>query len=208
MLMLRRFVMFSLLMLAVVLMSGPNAQAQGKKSKDLLVVLQTNYGDITIKLFPNKAPKTVKNFLTYVDEGFYADTIFHRVIPSFMVQGGGMTADMKKKRTHDPVKNEADNGLSNKFGTLAMARTGDPHSATAQFFINVRDNPFLDHKNKDNGRTWGYCVFGKVVKGMSVVKDIEKVKTSQSGPRSNVPLKPVIIKKATRVKEKVSPAKK
>jgi len=199
--MFRRFVMFTTLMLAVVSMSGLNAFAQEKGPKEILVEFQTSHGDITIKLFPDKAPKTVANFLTYVDEGFYADTIFHRVIPNFMIQGGGMTADMKEKRTHDPVTNEADNGLSNKLGTIAMARTGNPHSATAQFFINVKNNASLDHQSKLNGRSWGYCVFGKVVKGMNVVNDIRKVRTGQKGRHGDVPAKTVLIKKVMRVKK-------
>ncbi|MBL4701449.1 MAG: peptidyl-prolyl cis-trans isomerase [Phycisphaeraceae bacterium] len=193
--------MFSVQMLAVVSMFSLNAFAQEKSAKAIWVEFQTSQGDITIKLFPDKAPKTVKNFLTYVDEGFYSDTIFHRVMPNFMIQGGGMTADMKEKRTHAPVTNEADNGLSNKLGSIAMARTGNPHSATAQFFINVKNNASLDHQSKLNGRSWGYCVFGQVVKGMNVVNDIRKVRTGQHGHHSDVPVKTVLIKKAMRVKK-------
>ncbi|HAI10798.1 MAG TPA: peptidylprolyl isomerase [Phycisphaerales bacterium] len=177
-----------------------NANAQDAK-QDVLVEIQTNYGNITLKLFPDKAPKSVENFLGYVDEGFYSQTIFHRVIPTFMIQGGGMTEDMREKKTRAAIENEADNGLSNKLGTVAMARTGNPHSATSQFFINTKDNPFLDHRSKANGRTWGYCVFGQVIKGMSVVNDIKNVQTATKGFHENVPVKSVIITKAIRVKE-------
>jgi peptidyl-prolyl cis-trans isomerase B (cyclophilin B) len=197
--MLCRLVMFSVLMFAVVSMTTPLAHAEDQADKPTLVELQTNYGDITIKLFPDRAPKTVANFLTYVDEGFYSDTLFHRVIANFMIQGGGMTADMREKKTHDPIVNEDANGLSNKRGTIAMARTTNPHSATSQFFINVKDNLSLD-KNY-SGQRWGYCVFGQVVKGMSVVDEIRNVPTGMKAGHGDVPIKPVIIKKAVRVKE-------
>ncbi|NMH61264.1 peptidylprolyl isomerase [Alteromonas ponticola] len=161
-----------------------------------MVTLETNYGDITITLFKDKAPKTVENFLKYAREGFYDDTIFHRVIDNFMIQGGGFTADMQQKSTNDPIKNEANNGLSNNRGTLAMARTNDPHSATAQFFINVKNNDFLNFSSESmNG--WGYCVFAEVSEGMDVVDEIRTVGTENSGFHQDVPIKPVIIEKVT-----------
>lgn len=161
------------------------------------VLLETSHGDILLELDPEKAPETVKNFLKYVDDGFYDNTIFHRVIPDFMIQGGGMDARMKEKPTNDPIKNEADNGLKNERGTIAMARTMDPHSATAQFFINHRDNSFLDHKGKTPDG-WGYAVFGKVIDGMDTVDKIAKVKTGSVGVHSDVPKDMVLITKASR----------
>jgi len=160
------------------------------------VRLETNLGAIVLELDAQKAPKTVENFLAYVRDGFYDGTTFHRVIKGFMIQGGGLTADMQKKPVKAPVKNEADNGLKNKRGTIAMARTGDPNSATAQFFINTVDNAPLDHKEKSLPG-WGYCVFGKVVEGMDVVDAIEGVKTGSKTGRRNVPTTPVVIKQAT-----------
>ncbi|MCW8918667.1 MAG: peptidylprolyl isomerase [Gammaproteobacteria bacterium] len=162
------------------------------------IVLQTNMGDIVIELYPEKAPKTVANFLHYVDDGFYDGTIFHRVIDGFMIQGGGFTADMEQKETHAPITNEADNGLRNTIGTLAMARTGDPHSATAQFFINVANNTPLDHREKSRGG-WGYAVFGRVLQGMEVVQAIKGVKTGSRGPFRDVPQKEVLIQTASRL---------
>ena len=164
------------------------------------VLITTSKGDITVELLPAKAPETVANFLRYVDEGFYNGTIFHRVIPSFMIQGGGYDQAYKRKETHDPVVNEADNGLKNNRGTIAMARTGDPHSATAQFFINHTDNPALDHRNKGSG--WGYAVFGKVVDGMAVVDRIANVKTGPGGPfRQDAPREMIIIEKISLINE-------
>jgi len=161
------------------------------------VRITTNMGDIVLELDREKAPKTVENFLTYVNEGFYDGTIFHRVIDGFMVQGGGFTQDFQKKDTHAPIRNEADNGLRNKIGTVAMARTGDPHSATAQFFINVANNGFLDFREK-SPRAWGYAVFGRVIKGMPVLDKIRQSKTGSGGPfRKDVPRTPVIIEKVT-----------
>jgi len=160
------------------------------------VVLETNKGNITISLYPDKAPKSVENFLAYVRSGFYDGTIFHRVIPGFMIQGGGFTPDMTQKDTRAPIKNEADNGLSNERGTLAMARTGDPDSATSQFFINQVDNPRLDFTSKDSGRTWGYAVFGKVTDGMDVVDEISKVDTDTRNGHQSVPVDPVVIEHA------------
>ena len=154
-----------------------------------MVTLKTNFGDITLELFEDKAPKTVANFISYVENGFFDNTIFHRVINNFMVQGGGFTEDMEPR---DPIENEADNGVANEVGTIAMARTQDPHSATAQFFINVNNNDFLNHSSKSvNG--WGYCAFGKVTEGMDVVEKIKAVKT---GYHQDVPVEPVIIEKA------------
>jgi peptidyl-prolyl cis-trans isomerase B (cyclophilin B) len=163
------------------------------------VALETDKGTIVVELYADKAPKTVKNFLDYVDAGQYNNTIFHRVIPGFMIQGGGMSVSMKEKPTRPPVKNEADNGLKNERGTLAMARTQVPDSATAQFFINTVDNEFLNFKDKTI-QGWGYAVFGKVVEGMDVVETIEKVKTGNSGGHQNVPVDSVVIIKAERVK--------
>ena len=159
------------------------------------VLLETSSGDILVELYADKAPQTVANFLKYVDDGFYANTIFHRVIPGFMIQGGGMGARMDEKPTREPVTNEADNGLKNDRGTIAMARTQAPHSATAQFFINVADNAFLNHTSPDL-QGWGYCVFGKVTEGMDVVDSIRKVKTGSSGFHQDVPKEDVIIERA------------
>jgi peptidyl-prolyl cis-trans isomerase B (cyclophilin B) len=160
-----------------------------------MVKLKTNFGDITLELFEDKAPKTVANFLSYVEDGFFDNTIFHRVINNFMIQGGGFTPDMDQKDTKDPIENEADNGVANEVGTIAMARTQDPHSATAQFFINVNNNDFLNHSGKSvNG--WGYCAFGKVTEGMDVVEKIKAVKTGNHGYHQDVPVEPVIIEKA------------
>ncbi|MDX7999845.1 peptidylprolyl isomerase A [Xenorhabdus sp. Reich] len=153
------------------------------------VKLMTSAGEIELALDGDKAPMSTKNFVQYVNDGFYNNTIFHRVIPGFMIQGGGFTKDMKQKATRDPIKNEADNGLRNLRGTIAMARTADKDSATSQFFINVTDNAFLDHGQRD----FGYAVFGKVVKGMDVVDKISQVKTENVGPYQNVPAKPIVI---------------
>ncbi|QOR40717.1 peptidyl-prolyl cis-trans isomerase [Billgrantia diversa] len=160
------------------------------------VVLQTNHGPIAIELFEEQAPKSVENFLTYVEEGHYDGTQFHRVIDGFMIQGGGFDKDFQQKPTRSPITNEADNGLRNERGTLAMARTGDPHSATAQFFINVNDNGFLDHQGTHSGQAWGYAVFGRVVEGMDVVDAIKRVPTGSRGPFQDVPREPVIIERA------------
>lgn len=161
------------------------------------VLLETSAGDILLELYPDKAPKTVENFLRYVDEGFYDNKIFHRVIPGFMIQGGGMDARMKEKETHEPIENEANNGLKNERGTIAMARTADPHSASAQFFINHADNEFLNHREPSRDG-WGYAVFGKVIDGMDVVDKIAKVKTHSVGIHDDVPVDMVLIEKASR----------
>lgn len=160
------------------------------------VKLTTSQGDIVVELNQVAAPNTVDNFLAYVKDGFYDGAIFHRVIKGFMIQGGGFDADMKRRHPRPPILNEADNGLSNKIGTISMARTADPHSASAQFFINVKDNAFLDHRGK-TPQGWGYCVFGKVVEGMNVVRTIENVPTTSRMGMRDVPKSPVIIKQAT-----------
>ena len=172
--------------------------AETAKTVNPQVRMTTSLGVIDIELDAGKAPKTVANFLGYVDKGFYNGTIFHRVIPGFMIQGGGMTAGMKEKPTGAKIQNEADNGLKNLAGTLAMARTSDPHSASAQFFINTVDNSFLDHRDKTM-QGWGYAVFGKITKGMDVVKKIEAVQTSNAGMHQNVPKQDVVIRKIVRL---------
>ncbi len=168
---------------------------------DAKVMLQTSLGEIVLSLDAEKAPKTVANFLQYTKEGFYDNTIFHRVIKGFMIQGGGLTLDMTKKKNKSPIANEAMNGLLNKRGTIAMARTGDPHSATAQFFINTENNVSLNHRGK-NQRGWGYCVFGKVVGGMDVVDKIAAVSTGFKSGRRDVPTTPVVIKRVIMMDEK------
>ncbi|WP_421864128.1 peptidylprolyl isomerase [Motiliproteus sp.] len=160
-----------------------------------MITLQTNLGEIKIELDDEKAPKTCANFREYVSNGFYDGTIFHRIIDGFMIQGGGFEPGMIQKPTEAPIENEADNGLSNETGTLAMARTMDPHSATAQFFINVNDNNFLDHRSKST-EGWGYAVFGKVVEGMDIVNQIKAVKTTSRAGHQDVPVDDVIITSA------------
>ncbi|HEX2236960.1 MAG TPA: peptidylprolyl isomerase [Gammaproteobacteria bacterium] len=160
------------------------------------VKMQTSKGSISLELYEDKAPQTVENFLTYARNGFYDGTIFHRVIPGFMIQGGGFTPKMQQKKTRAPIKNEADNGLENDVGTIAMARTPDPNSATAQFFINLKANDFLNFKSK-TPQGWGYAVFGKVTDGMDVVKSIARVKTGNVGPYQDVPEEPIVIEKVT-----------
>jgi peptidyl-prolyl cis-trans isomerase A (cyclophilin A) len=169
----------------------PKAKAEAKKP---VVILETSLGTIKVELDAEKAPVSVANFLAYVDEGFYDGTVFHRVIPDFMIQGGGFTSDMKQKPTKPPIKNEADNGLENDAYTLAMARTQVKDSATAQFFINVKDNDFLNHGSRD----FGYAVFGKVIAGQDVVKKIVAVPSATRGGHQNVPVEPVVIKTARR----------
>jgi len=159
----------------------------------MAVILTTNYGNIKIELDAEKAPKTVENFLEYVNSGHYSGTIFHRVIDGFMIQGGGFEPGMKQKPTRATVENEAKNGLKNSNYTVAMARTSDPHSASAQFFINVNDNSFLNYPGQDG---WGYCVFGTVTEGTDVVEKIKSVKTSRSGMFADVPVEDVVIEKA------------
>ena len=161
-----------------------------------MVTFHTNHGDIVITTFADKAPVTVENFLNYCRKGFYNNTIFHRVIDGFMIQGGGFEPGMNQKNTDAPIKNEANNGLKNTKGTLAMARTNDPHSATAQFFINVTDNDFLNFRG-ENAQGWGYCVFAEVTDGLDVVEIINKVKTGRSGMHQDVPQEDVIITSVT-----------
>ncbi|HEU4620877.1 MAG TPA: peptidylprolyl isomerase [Burkholderiaceae bacterium] len=160
-----------------------------------MVILHTNHGDITIELDAEKAPKTVENFLEYVKSGHYDGTVFHRVIDGFMIQGGGFAAGMQQKPTREPIANEADNGLKNKKYTLAMARTNDPHSASSQFFINVKDNDFLDFKSP-TPQGWGYCVFGRVTAGTDVVDKIKGVRTATRGWHQDVPVEDVVIERA------------
>jgi len=157
------------------------------------VKMETSKGAIVLELFPDKSPKTVENFLAYVESGYFDGTVFHRVIPDFMIQGGGFTADLTQKDTRGPVENESNNGLTNDRGTVAMARTRNPHSATSQFFVNVVDNPSLNYSQ----RGWGYTVFGKVVEGMEVADAISKVPTTRKGSMSDVPAEPVVIQKVT-----------
>ena len=165
-----------------------------------MVKLETSMGDIVLELDEEKAPKTSANFLKYVEDGHYDGTIFHRVIDGFMIQGGGLTEGMQDKPTRDPIENEADNGLSNDAYTVAMARTSEPHSATAQFFINVKKNDFLDHRAKTMDG-WGYAVFGKVVKGHGIVNKIKGVKTGNKSGHSDVPVEPVTILKAVQIEK-------
>jgi len=189
----------ALVLLAALTLPFSLSAAETAKTVNPQVRMTTSLGVIDIELDAGKAPKTVANFLGYVDKGFYNGTIFHRVIPGFMIQGGGMTAGMKEKPTGAKIQNEADNGLKNLAGTLAMARTSDPHSASAQFFINTVDNSFLDHRDKTM-QGWGYAVFGKVTKGIDVVKKIEAVQTSNAGMHQNVPVKDVTITKMETIK--------
>lgn len=165
-----------------------------------MILMKTNHGDISIRLDFEGTPTTAQNFVDYVESGFYDGTIFHRVIDNFMIQGGGFTADMDQKETRTPIKNEAKSGMANKRGTLAMARTNDPHSATGQFFINVRDNGFLDFKS-ESVDGYGYCVFGEVVDGMDVVDAIKAVKTGNHGFHGDVPVEAVVIESVTVVEE-------
>lgn len=178
---------------ALALVAVTSAQAAEKEGKNAMVTMSTSMGDIKLELDAEKAPVTVANFLDYAKAGHYDGTIFHRVIANFMIQGGGFTADMKQKPTKDPIKNEADNGLKNLDGTIAMARTNVVDSATSQFFINVKDNAFLDHRGK-NPAGYGYAVFGKVVEGMDVVRKIEAVATANKAGHGDVPVEPVVIK--------------
>ena len=187
--------MHRLLLLALALLSSISALAANPQLE-----VKTSMGTLTIELYEDKAPKSVENFLRYAQDDFFNGTVFHRVIPGFMIQGGGFTPDLKQKDTRAPIPNEAKNGLKNQTGTLAMARTSDPHSATAQFFINLKDNSFLDNPGRDG---WGYSVFGKVVQGFDIVQKIAMVQTGNAGPHQNVPNTPVIIESV-----KLLPAKK
>jgi peptidyl-prolyl cis-trans isomerase B (cyclophilin B) len=184
------------LFITLIPLASPAAGTSPAGDSTMTVHMQTNHGTIVLELDADKAPKTVENFIQYAKDGYYDGTIFHRVIPGFMIQGGGFDASMNQKPTRAPVKNEADNGLKNELGTIAMARTNDPHSATAQFFINVKDNGFLDHSSP-SAQGWGYCVFGRVTEGMDVVQAIEKVATGNKGFHQDVPVTDVIIEKVT-----------
>ena len=195
----RMLAMVSLLF-AIGLLPGEHAhgQLQGKQPK---VIFTTNLGAFVVELYPDKAPISVKNFLDYVDSGFFDNTIFHRVIPGFMIQGGGFGPDLQRKETRSPIKNEADNGLKNKRGTLSMARTGEIHSATSQFFISVKNNDFLDHGTRD----FGYAVFARVIAGMEVIDKIAAVPTGNSSYMKNMPKTPVVIQSARREPEPGKP---
>ncbi len=182
--------------LAMVALVAASAAFAGDNPK---IALDTSKGKIVIELYADKAPQTVKNFLAYVDAGYYDGTIFHRVIRGFMIQGGGFSADMTQKQTNPPINNEADNGLRNERGTIAMARTSNPHSATAQFFINTVNNDALNHTNK-SPQGWGYAVFGRVAEGMAVVDAISGVSTGISGRLRDVPTDPVVIIRAARLR--------
>lgn len=178
-------------LLAALAMGSAAAETENKENPR--VILITSMGSITLELFEDRAPESVENFLAYARDGHYNGTLFHRVIENFMIQGGGFDADFNQKPTRDPIVNEADNGLLNERGTVAMARTNQPHSATAQFFINVTDNHFLDHTGTQSGRTWGYAVFGRVIEGMDVVDAIRVVETGPNGEHQDVPIEPVVI---------------
>lgn len=190
----KKALVFVLIALVMVL----PAAAADKKNTNPTVLLDTSEGQIVLELYPDKAPQSVRNFLAYVDSKYYDGTIFHRVIPDFMIQGGGFTTKFKRKPTLEPVRNEAQNGLTNDRGTIAMARTQDPHSATAQFFINSKSNDFLNYRSK-TAHGYGYTVFGRVVKGMEVVDRISLVKTGQVGSYKDVPEKQVVIRSAKRL---------
>ena len=196
----------ALALLTPIGMGGNDAKTNASPKKKVkegkpLVIMETSQGSVKIELWPDKAPATVENFLRYTDDKFYDDTIFHRVIDGFMIQGGGFTSDMGQKETHDPVKNEARADVKNQRGTLAMARTSVVDSATAQFFINHKDNDFLNHRDKSS-QGYGYAVFGKVVEGMDIVDKIAKTPTGNAGHFQDVPKTPVIIKSIRRVDDK------
>lgn len=184
------------ILLTLSLILSSIVSAEDHNTNDVKVLIETNHGNIIVKLNPEKAPITVKNFLQYVDSGFYTKTVFHRVIPGFMIQGGGFYKSMDKLPTRAPIRNEATNGLHNNRGTIAMARTNDPHSASSQFFINVANNNFLDYSAK----SMGYAVFGKVVEGMDVVEKIENVPTTRRNMHANIPVDPVVIKEMSVIK--------
>jgi cyclophilin family peptidyl-prolyl cis-trans isomerase len=191
--------MLRLFALLLALLIAPAALAANPK-----VELKTSLGAVVIELYPENAPKTVENFVQYVKSGFYDGTIFHRVIPGFMAQGGGFTPNFQQKPTRPAIRNEAGNGLRNAVGTVAMARTADPHSATAQFFINVADNDFLDFKSPDE-KGYGYTVFGRVTSGMDVVQKMIRVPTASAGPHQNAPRQPIIIERARLVEPAAKP---
>ena len=173
-----------------------NTEATTLMDQEKTIILQTNKGDITIALNINEAPLTCKNFLSYIETGFFKGTIFHRVIDGFMIQGGGFGQNMEYRATNKPIQNEASNGLAHKRGTIAMARTSDPHSASSQFFINLKHNDFLEHRDKTQ-QGWGYAVFGKVLQGMEIVDEIAKVKTQSKSGHNDVPIEAIIIEDVT-----------
>ena len=179
--------------LLIILLNLLNIGVNAEMTTNTIISIKTTSGDIKIELFDDKAPKTSQNFKEYIKSGYFNDTIFHRVIKDFMIQGGGFTLDMQQKETLQPIENEANNMVMNERGTIAMARTNDPHSASAQFFINLKDNNFLNFKD-ETIQGWGYCVFGKVLEGMETVDEIAKVKTGSYGPHQDVPNEPIIIK--------------
>jgi peptidyl-prolyl cis-trans isomerase B (cyclophilin B) len=190
-------IVIALIAIAIIAINLPQQQhPKATGAKIMNVELKTSHGTIKLELYADKAPETVANFVQYVRDGHFNGTIFHRVIPGFMIQGGGFDQDMQQKPTRAPIKNEADNGLTNEVGTIAMARTPDPHSASSQFFINVKDNTFLNF-TAPNPQGWGYCVFGKVTEGMDVVNRIEHVKTGNHGMHQDVPVEPVVIESAS-----------
>ncbi len=185
-----RFIVASLTALSMGL-----AAEESEPTESPTVILHTSMGAITLELYPGKAPESVANFLQYARDGHFDGTIFHRVIENFMIQGGGFDAEFNQKPTRGAIRNEADNGLRNERGTVAMARTNQPHSATAQFFINVTDNAFLNHRGTQSGQTWGYAVFGRVTDGMDVVDAIRVVETGRHGMHQDVPVEPVLIER-------------
>jgi peptidyl-prolyl cis-trans isomerase A (cyclophilin A) len=193
-----KFINFLLIIVLSLFLLVPGSASAEEETGNPMVEVRTNLGDFILELYPEKAPKSVENFLNYVDKKFYDGTTFHRVIPDFMVQGGGFTPDMMKKAAGAPIANEAANGLKNLKGTIAMARTSEINSATCQFFINVKDNPGLDHKGETPDK-FGYAVFGKVIDGMDTIEKIRNVKTTTKGAYADVPVKNVIIKSMRRV---------
>jgi peptidyl-prolyl cis-trans isomerase B (cyclophilin B) len=194
----QKVIAWACVLAASCLILSPTTIAQTEKRGNLMISIKTNHGTIKAKLLEEEAPKTVANFKSYIEAGFYDGTIFHRVIPGFMIQGGGFTEQMEQKQTQAPVNNEANNGVKNTIGTLAMARTQDPHSATSQFFINVSDNDFLNFSS-ESSQGWGYAVFGEVVEGLDVVQKIEQVDTGILGHYRDVPKEPVLIESITLV---------
>ncbi len=181
---------FKYLFLITIIFTNKGVSAE--MATNTIITIKTTLGDIKLELFDDKAPKTSENFKKYIKSGFFSNTIFHRVISDFMIQGGGFTAEMQQKDTLSPIKNEANNMLSNQRGTIAMARTNDPHSASSQFFINLKDNTFLDFKS-ETIQGWGYCVFGKVLEGLETIDKIALVSTGSYGPYQDVPSEPIII---------------
>ena len=185
----KNFTKYLVIILSIFMNIGVNAEM----TTNTIIIIKTSSGDIKLELFDDKAPRTSENFKEYIKSGYFNGMIFHRVIKDFMIQGGGFTQDMQQKETMQPIQNEANNMVSNERGTIAMARTNDPHSASAQFFINLKDNEFLDFKS-ETVQGWGYCVFGKVLEGIEIVDKIAQVSTGSYGPHQDVPNDPIIIK--------------